>query len=334
VNYDMVTFQLTSWDLYEDYDRTGPGGLEVAPGRGPFPKLVRPIQAYDDFMRREERNNPETFAVERQAQWASAPTAYLDERVREIFKAWNGRVLVMQDKAVLRFVYYGHIDPSVTAKNFAIAIGHLELPDPEGPAHVIFDYLHVWRPQDFPGGRIDYLHIEQALHELMERFHLGQLTVDQFGAGSLLDHLRDRARTLAFSPQTDVFEIHETQRSNWSRAEEFKRLVYEGRVHAPPHELAELELRFLQQDGLRVHAPTMGPIQTDDLADAMMTVATQLIGLERSPHRQLSGLEMVVGCPSLPPGHEYAQKLSAAGRPSRRLMVGTMRQTERRRGGR
>lgn len=330
VHYDMVTFQLASWDPYQDFERTGPGGLEVAPGRGLFPKLDLAIQAYDDDLRREEEANPETFAVERRAQWAAAPTAYLQaDRVREIFKPFERRALTMQDRGSLRGVYFGHADPSVTSKNFAVAIGHPEWPDPERQPHTVFDFLHVWRPQDFPDGRIDYLVIEEELGALMDAFRLRQLTVDQFGAGSLLDHLQDRASTLTASPRTQVFEINETQKSNWRRAEEFKRLVNEGRVHAPHHELAELELIFLQQDGHKVRAPTMGPVQTDDLADAMMTVATQIDAMERSPHRQLDQLKMHLGYRSLPPTHEYAQKLSVTG--PRQQMVGTARQTERRR---
>ena len=321
VHYDMFTLELTSWDMYKDWEQTGPAGLEVAPGRGTFPELKRPIETYDDDLAREERENPDTFSVERRGQWAAAPHAYLNpDKVRAMFAKVNGTVLRMQDGATHRFIYFAHIDPSVTCANFAIALGHLERPDPDGPNHIYFDLLHVWRPQDFPTGRIDYLAVEREIGALMGAFHLRELTLDQFGAGSLLDHLQDHARTLVFTPKTKVHQITETRPGNWSRAEEFKRILNEGRVHAPPHELAELELLFLQQDGTKVAAPTIGPVQTDDLADAIMTVTVRLDGQERAPHKALDDTG-----PRFVYANEYATDLARAGKPA--VMNAAIRQT-------
>lgn len=324
VHYDMFTLQLTSWDMYEDWEKTGPDGLEVAPGRGTFPQLKRAIEVYDDDLVREELENPETFAVERRGHWAAGPHAYLlAAKVRAMFAKVKGSFLRMQRGATHRFIYFAHIDPSVTGANFAIAIGHVERPDPDGPNHIFFDLLHVWRPQDFPTGRIDYLLVEREIGDLMEAFHLRELTLDQFGAGSLLDHLKEHARTLVFSPKTNVHQITETRASNWARAEEFKRILNEGRVHAPPHELAELELIFLQQDGTKVAAPTIGPVQTDDLADAIMTVTVRLDGQLRSAQKALDDADPHFVY------NKYADKFSKAMNPVRRNMNGTMRQNSR-----
>lgn len=326
VHYDMFTLELTSWDMYQDWGQTGPDGLEVAPGRGPFPLLKRAIEIYDDDLAREERENPETFAVERRGHWAAAPHAYLQpDKVRAMFGKVDGKFLTMQERATHRFIHFAHIDPSVTGANFAIAIGHIERPDPDGPNHIYFDLLHVWQPQDFPTGRIDYLVVEREIGELMEAFHLRELTLDQFGAGSLLDHLQEHTRTLVFSPKTQVRQITETRPGNWARAEEFKRILNEGRVHAPPHELAELELIFLQRDNTKVAAPTMGPVQTDDLADAIMTVTVRLDQQIRSPQRKLNDAKMHTVW-----SNEHASAFSRGGNPAvRRPMNGTMRQTSR-----
>lgn len=326
VHFDMCTLQLTSWDMYQDWELTGPDGLEVAPGRGTFPPLKRPIETYDEDLAREEQENPDSFNVERRGQWAAAPHAYLQaDKVRAMFGKVNGDFLRMQTHATHRFIYFGHLDPSVTGANTAIAIGHIECPDPDGPNHIYFDLLHVWRPQDFPNGRIDYLVVEREIGALIEAFRLRELTVDQFGAGSLLDHLQDHARTLLFSPKPNVHQVTETRLSNWARAEEFKRILNEGRVHAPPHEQAELELIFLQQDGTKVAAPTIGPVQNDDLADAIMTVTVRLDSQIRTPHRKLheSRGRYVYA-------NEHAGAFSRAGNATaRRPMNGTVRQNSR-----
>jgi hypothetical protein len=53
-----------------------------------------------------------------------------------------------------------------------------------------------------------------------------------------------------------------------------------GLVHAPEHEEGMLELKFLQKKpGInRVDHPTIGPVQTKDIADAIMITTFALIG--------------------------------------------------------
>lgn len=99
------------------------------------------------------------------------------------------------------------------------------------------------------------------------------------------------------------------------------------------HRLAYDELRFLQMRGMKVEAPTSGPVQTDDLADSVIVVVTDLLAQETAIRRALdeSRPRFVRGAPaSLPRSDPLAQRLSAAGRgPDLR---GTMRMTDRPRG--
>jgi hypothetical protein len=78
-------------------------------------------------------------------------------------------------------------------------------------------------------------------------------------------------------------------------AEVFKTALNMGLIHFPSHELLELELRFLQKTGVeRVDHPSVGPVQSKDVADAVMNVVWHLVGrdvskylhddLSRSPH--------------------------------------------------
>jgi len=55
-----------------------------------------------------------------------------------------------------------------------------------------------------------------------------------------------------------------------------------GLLHGPYHELADLELRFLQDLGGRVEHPTSGPVQTKDVADCLAIVTYELIGEQMS----------------------------------------------------
>jgi hypothetical protein len=91
-NPSMFTAQLTSWDTYEDWDiaQTLPmvpdqiaETLEIhrdpATGRTRcFPEIARPIQTYDDRMRRLEEADPASFGVERRAHWAQVQNPFLN----------------------------------------------------------------------------------------------------------------------------------------------------------------------------------------------------------------------------------------------------------------
>jgi hypothetical protein len=92
-------------------------------------------------------------------------------------------------------------------------------------------------------------------------------------------------------------------------------------VRAPRHELAELELRYLQDIGSkRVDHPTSGPVQTSDLADCLFNLVHRLIGPDI--HAQLSAVQPhVVAGPgsSVYPPHSYGEQFSTAGQAHRYL---------------
>lgn len=295
---EMLTIQLTSWDIYKDWefahelevfppDFQGDLG-EYGPGveRPRFQPLKGAIQAYDDQMARLEQANPETFKVERRSRFAVAMDAYLNEqKVKEIFRPWMGRdpqrggpELGMQEKGRLDLTYKAHGDPSKSNANFGLAVAHVEV-GADARMHVVFDKIHHFRPGDFEGHIVDYDEVEEWIWKnMIENFMPDEMTFDQFNSAQVIQRLARRARKAALPKTTIVYEKTATKQHNWQRAEIFKTAVNLGYVHAPYYEQGELELRFLQEKNGVVDHPDSGPVQTKDVADAMMECVMTLIG--------------------------------------------------------
>lgn len=294
---EMLMIQLASWDIYEDWEIAHeipvfPEGYEGDLGeykgrpRLYFKRLRGAIQAYDDQMARLEQSNPETFKVERRSHFAVALDAYLnEEKVKQIFAPWTerdehfgGPMLGMQQRGRLDIDYTAHGDPSKSNANFGLALAHAE-PGPDGRLHVVFDKIHHFEPQNFADHIVDYDEIEEWIWaNMLEPFMPNQMTFDQFNSAQVIQRLNKRARKAPTPKQTTLYEKTSTKQHNWQRAEIFKTAVNLGYVHAPYYEQAELELRFLQEKNGVVDHPESGPVQTKDVADAMMECVMALIG--------------------------------------------------------
>lgn len=280
---EMFMFQLASWDIYKDWEKANdlrmwPGGIRFQPLRGA-------IQAFDVQMQRLERANPETFAVERRSHFAASLNAYLSEaRVADIWKPWPDELhpLAMQSGGLVSRLYRAHGDPSQSGANFGFAIAHIEMPDPQvddrGLPHVVFDHISAWIPGDFEGHEIDYEVVETDVKGYMDAFMPDILSFDQWNSVGTIQSLRRYAAERRYPKRVQVDERTATGPLNWKTYETFKTAVGLGLVHAPFFELADLELRFLQDLGGKVDHPTSGPVQTKDVADCMAIVVYELIG--------------------------------------------------------
>src|SRR5207302_7701399 len=144
--------------IYRDYERTGEEGDLVLYSGGPkFPKITQPPAEYDEEAGERERADPRTFAVEEWGQWMSSSDAFFDrEPVQEAFKPWGDRSLTMQTEGRLDVEYFCHGDPAKSHCNFSFNIAHIEWVD--GMPHVVVDLVEVWRPRDFPKGKIDFMY--------------------------------------------------------------------------------------------------------------------------------------------------------------------------------
>lgn len=279
---EVLMIQLPSWDIYKDWERAN--DLHVVPQGPRFCRLHRPPQVYDKQMEREEKSNPETFAVERRSHWAAVLSAYLNpDRIAEIWTPWPNeqRPILQQDRGILAITYRAHGDPSKSQANFGFAIAHTEGPDKRGLNHAVFDLIHVWKPEDFDDHRIDYDLVEREIKEFMDAFMPSELTFDQWPMGSTLAHLQKHAREKRYPKQVQVYERPATGPLNWKTYEALKTAMGLNLVHAPFHDQANAELTYLQDLGhMKVEHPTSGPVQTKDVADCIAIVTYELIGTE------------------------------------------------------
>lgn len=275
-NPEMLIVQLPSWGLYKDWQRS-----KQLVGH----KIVRPIQSYDDRMKRLEKSNPEKFKVERKSQFASVLDAWLDpQKVDEMFEPWEGRKLKIMDRGILKHRYYMHCDPALSGDNFGLAIGHSE----DAPAdehgdvwpHVIIDYMKVWKPSDFEGNQIDYIQVLHEISDIMKRFpSLVTATFDQWQNQAFIPVLKRDF------PGVNVTVENFTATANLDRMERFKTALNLGWVHAPRdtffsdqgESLLEMEMKFLQKEKNKVDHPGFGPVTTKDLFDCVNVVTDRLL---------------------------------------------------------
>jgi hypothetical protein len=225
--------------------------------------------------------------ISHNSHWAAAMNAYLNPlRIKQMFGEYEGEPLYQQRQGNFTTLYVAHGDPSKVNDNFGLAIAHTTEPDEDGMQHVVFDRLHHWRPGDFTDNNleIDYIEIEEYFkEEVLDAFVPTLLTFDQFGGPQMIQHLKRYARERKYHRRVDIQERTSTKPINWKMAEAFKAAMNMGLLHAPWYEQAELELTFLQDMGnMRVDHPTSGPVQSKDVADAMMNVVYSLIGEQMS----------------------------------------------------
>jgi hypothetical protein len=276
----MLVVQLPSWDLYRDWERTRGQGLPAWPDGPLLPVQTASLFDADTVGAAQRRADPVNFDVEYCALWATSVSAYLRPAdVDTIFASWRGQPLTMRGSGTMAHEYVAHGDPSRVNANFALVVAHPETEPETGQRHVIVDLIHVWRPSDYPNHTIDYRQVTQEIKDLLIAFPLDSFTFTQFNSAGLLDELQHFVRTDPRVQRRPAVSFrHATAPSNLATAESFKTAVLRGLVHAPQHELAESEVRNLEERNGRVGHPSRGPVQTSDIADCLMAVTSQLLG--------------------------------------------------------
>jgi len=290
----MLTVQLPSWALYEDWELTNlPGGLSMLPDGPNFARIDKPALVYGDAMRRAEVANRSVFAVERRAQWRTSMNSFLDADVVDaVFAPHNGTVLAMQQHGRLGTEYVVHVDPAENRANFAIVVAHAGARDDRDLPHVIVDAIHVLEPADFADGRIDQVKGFQLIQRLIAAFAPVVVTFDQYQSALSIEMLRAWCDTQSLPRRPQIFEETATAPHNYRVASMFKSAAQLGLVHAPRHDLARLELLHLQEHDGKVDPPSFGPIRTADIADALFEVTTRLVGQDLDKWHQLDNLPL------------------------------------------
>lgn len=294
----VMMIQLASWDVYLDWEIAHelplfPGGFQGDNGEytdkplPAFKRLKNAIQAYDSQMADLEKADPDTFKVERRAQWATVMDAYLDPaKIEQIFTPWRDRpdyygppLLRFTDKGILAYTYKGHADPSSVNCRYGVAVAHIEK-DVENRPHVVFDLIHHFDPADFPNHTIDYEEVDDWIWDnIIAPFQPETFTFDQYNSVGSVQKLTKKVARARLPKRSTVYEETANATKNWRVAEAFKSAINMGLVHSPTYDEVELELKFLQKgNGNKVDHPTVGPVQTKDIADAVMITTYALIG--------------------------------------------------------
>lgn len=262
LDLEVLTLQLPSEELYKDHDRAT--SLEMWPG-GPVFRDPGPPKVDSDFLDSERRRDPRSFDTEFGAQFMSGRQAYFEPHtLAKLFGPHRGQVLenrILREKGI---EYFFHCDPGTSGSNFALVIGHVEVI--VGHRHVVIDVYDLWRAADFLLGRVDYNVVLEKLIAYARLFKPKAIYHDNFNTAFFADRLQPALRE-AFLTAT-VHLVTHTQIEKFRRYEDFKTRANLGEVHAPPHPLAVMEARFIEQNGLEIRHPTSGPCRTDDLIDA------------------------------------------------------------------
>ena len=254
----------------------------------------------------EEASDPIKYRVERRGEFAEVVDAYLDpdlvdrmylgrpyeteveEGDEVVIKRYYNGYQVNRNNNSYTFDYYAHIDPSSTTAGFGFALGHVEpfFLRGEHQDHVVFDIIQRWNPQDFPDKVIDWDPILEERLLYCDIFRPKKLTFDEHQTAAPMTWLKNECRKRGIG--TNVHVKKPNIQTNWNRAEVFRTALYQDLVHAPHGEpdidYSSQELKFLQEIKTgrvpRVEHQTVGPIQTKDIADAMMEVVESCIGNE------------------------------------------------------
>ena len=283
-----LIFQGSSWDLYRDWkDVRQILGVRYKFDKSPEPDLT------DERQIRERLRDPDKFRVEKMGQFGEVLDQYLDsDKVDAMYRDLDWREpLSPQAYGTFDRKYRIHCDPGRTGANFSLAVAHLEdaPPDEHGRVwpHVVFDFLKVWRPMDFPEDSethkrtIDYVQVHSDIEDILSRFlSTEKISFDQWNSASFIASLRQK-----FMPGIRVVEMPFTEKENQVRCEKFKSALNLGWIHCFPDDfyldnescLLELELKFLSEKNGRVVKQETGPVVTKDLADAVMVVAVDLL---------------------------------------------------------
>lgn len=303
---EVLVVQLESPALYLDYERAGK--IPMWPSGPCYRQGLKPKITYE-FIEKKMATDPVTARVEWYAQFGTVVNPYLLlDRVAACFTPHQGQVLEQETRGKLGNYYVGHADPSKSNANFGFAIGHLE--DDRGP-HVFIDVLRSWNPDQFSGGIIDYLEVNEEIYSDVKKFLLRTLTFDQYSSTQTIQDLQRRARLEGLWWRPQIYERTATASQNQSAYELFKTVVNAGLLHMPPHALARAELEHLTVKGDRVVAPASGPVRTKDLADAIVNVVWTLL------HERTD--EVFAALAGLPPSGSQPGGLPLAGTPQYEL---------------
>ncbi len=313
---EIFTLQEPSWGMYEDAEKATTIEMvtEAEAAANPamadeegrplcFPSPGRPIMTNDHQMAQHQRANKLRFRTERLAQWGTSIGAYFDpDDVEAIFSGYLGTMLKPNDQPSLGTSYVVVVDPATKHDAFAWVIAHREPVDDVGRPHVLIDLMRRWLPDDH-GGQLDISEVHDQLESDIRHFRAAEVVTDQYGGPFVVQDLNRRLYYNGLAGHSAVRENPRSRDKNLTTAAVFAEAIALGQVHCYPDDQLRRELLFIQETpGGRIVAPTSGPVQTDDVAIAVMVVTELLLGhaADQPIHDALSATRLS-GRPGLSP---------------------------------
>ncbi|MFA5600096.1 MAG: hypothetical protein WDA06_05805 [Phenylobacterium sp.] len=164
-------------------------------------------------------------------------------------------------------LYFVHVDPATSSHNYAVVVLHKEIViNPaikESDFIIVVDHIKFWHPS--PGNPIREEEIDKYIIALKYKFHIAMVTYDQWNSSKSIENLKKHgipAKKTAFSRRYKMIIY-----------DELYRLVIEGKVKIPYHELLLGEMINLQRkfmpNGYRVYPNKASEIKTDDVVDCV-----------------------------------------------------------------
>ncbi|MDI6711477.1 MAG: hypothetical protein QME76_12485 [Bacillota bacterium] len=238
-----VMFQLATW--------------EMVPG-----------QTKDDYADEYARDE-EAADAEYGAQFLRVAGAYLDP---ELVDASLDPSLMRRDHGERGLRYFMHLDPAIKRDRYGIAVVHKEIRD--GREVYIVDHLKTFSgTRDNP---VRIAEVEDYVRGLCNRFRIVKITADQFNSASTLQNLQASGLPAEETPFTERFnyEIYANLRT-LIQAGQLK--IYDDSGDNSPGLIAQLKhlVRHNKSRLYSVSAPDSGPVQVDDLADAVAAACYQ-----------------------------------------------------------
>lgn len=240
----------------------------------------------------EERSNPTNFKVEFRAQFVESMNAYFDATaVTDIFKPfWDDRQLAKQTVGKVKNEYKIHCDPALVNDMFSVMVAHAEQAPEKDEfgiqyKHLVIDWYTVYKPQDFPDGKISYEFVLAEIKNLMLAFMPSSVTCDQFNSAYLTQTLAAFARK--HSLHCNVYEETATGEKNFKMFENLKFSINNRLVHSYYDELNKKEnwrcllqamLEQVQLKKGKIEKPRSEDFGHLDLVDCCAVLAMQLLG--------------------------------------------------------
>lgn len=246
----------------------------------------------------EERSDPINFRVENRAQFVEGiDTYFLPEAVRKIFERYKDG-LVEQNEGKNSIEYQMHCDPALVNDMFSVMVAHAEdgeQADEFGVKykHLVVDYYTVYKPQDFPDGRIKYSIVLQDIEQLMLNFRPTVVTSDQFNSAYITETLSSFAARNNI--RCNVYEETATGAKNSKMYENLKFSINNELVHSYEDTMNKKEswrcmLQAMLENVQFVNGKVVKPRSQEfghlDLVDCLAVLNMRLLGDQSSFRRE------------------------------------------------